>query len=143
LAGTPIDLARVKIPSYFISTVEDHIAPWKTTYKGAKYLKGSVRFVLGGSGHIAGIVNPPAAKKYHYWTNDSLPETAEKWFESATQHPGSWWEDWQAWSENTSAEKVPARMRQRAIEPAPGRYAKRRLSTRKSSWACAARRPRA
>src|SRR5207248_1382187 len=89
LAGVPIDLSRVKVPSYFISTVEDHIAPWKTTYKGARYLGGPVRFVLGGSGHIAGIVNPPAAKKYHYWTNDALPATAEEWFASATQQPGS------------------------------------------------------
>ncbi|HYN13462.1 MAG TPA: class I poly(R)-hydroxyalkanoic acid synthase, partial [Burkholderiales bacterium] len=72
LRGVPIDLSKVKIPSYFISTVEDHIAPWKSTYRGARYLGGQVKFVLGGSGHIAGIVNPPAAKKYHYWTNDAL-----------------------------------------------------------------------
>jgi polyhydroxyalkanoate synthase len=133
LAGVPIDLSKVKVPSYFISTVEDHIAPWKTTYKGAKYFKSPVRFVLGGSGHIAGIVNPPAAKKYHYWTNDSLPETAEKWFDGAAQHPGSWWEDWQAWIEKASPEKVPARIPQKAIEPAPGRYAKLRLSTAKAA----------
>jgi polyhydroxyalkanoate synthase len=135
LAGTPIDLSKVKIPAYFISTAEDHIAPWKTTYKGAKYLKGSVRFVLGGSGHIAGIVNPPSAKKYHYWTNDSLPETAEKWFEGAAQHPGSWWEDWQAWIEkqNADAPRVPARIPGNTIEPAPGRYAKLRLATKAKS----------
>ena len=112
LAGVPIDLSKVKLPSYFISTVEDHIAPWKTTYKGAQYLEGPVRFVLGGSGHIAGIVNPPAAKKYHYWTNDSLPETADEWFESARRRsPGSWWEDWQALDRAaTAADKVPARI---------------------------------
>jgi polyhydroxyalkanoate synthase len=133
LLGTPIDLSKVKIPSYFISTVEDHIAPWKTTYKGARYLKGPVRFVLGGSGHIAGIVNPPAAKKYHYWTNDSLPETAEKWFEGATQRPASWWEDWQAWIEKTDATKVPARIPSNTIEPAPGRYAKLRLAAKAKS----------
>ncbi|OAI51888.1 poly(3-hydroxyalkanoate) synthetase [Betaproteobacteria bacterium SCGC AG-212-J23] len=133
LGGVPIDLSKVTIPSYFISTVEDHIAPWKTTYKGARYLKGPVRFVLGGSGHIAGIVNPPAAKKYHFWTNDKLPETAEKWFESAVQKPGSWWEDWQSWIEMTNTDKVPARSPQKAIEPAPGRYAKLRLSTKASS----------
>src|SRR5687767_11348545 len=97
LGGVPIDLSKVKLPAYFVSTVEDHIAPWKTTYKGAKYLGGPVRFALGGSGHIAGIVNPPAAKKYHYWTNDAMPPTAEAWFEGATQKPGSWWEDWQRW----------------------------------------------
>ena len=134
LAGVPIDLSKVKIPSYFISTVEDHIAPWKTTYKGAQYLRGPVRFVLGGSGHIAGIVNPPSAKKYHYWTNDSLAGTAEQWFEGATQKPGSWWEDWQAWieSENADAPRVPARIPKNTIEPAPGRYAKLRISTKSS-----------
>src|SRR5437762_689859 len=97
LKGVPIDLSKVKLPSYFISTVEDHIAPWKTTYRGAKYLGGSVRFVLGGSGHIAGIVNPPSAKKYHFWTNDRMPGTADEWFAGAKQVPGSWWSDWQAW----------------------------------------------
>src|SRR5580765_566080 len=111
LCGVPIDLSKVTIPAYFISTAEDHIAPWKTTYKGAQYLGGKVRFVLGGSGHIAGIVNPPAAKKYQFWTNDSMPETAEKWLETATQKPGSWWNDWQAWmdKQNAGAPKVPAR----------------------------------
>jgi polyhydroxyalkanoate synthase len=128
LGGVPIDLSQVKVPSYFISTVEDHIAPWKTTYKGARYLGGPVRFVLGGSGHIAGIVNPPAAKKYHYWTNDTLPQTAEEWFASAKQTPGSWWEDWQRWiDELNGGEKVPARIPSNAIEDAPGSYAMMRL----------------
>jgi polyhydroxyalkanoate synthase len=128
LAGVPIDLSQVKIPAYFISTVEDHIAPWKTTYKGARYLGGKVRFVLGGSGHIAGIVNPPAAKKYHYWTNEAMPDTPEKWFETATQKPGSWWEDWQAWMDKQNAgEKVPARQPLKPLEDAPGSYATFRL----------------
>src|SRR3954451_20767558 len=128
LDGVPIDLSRVNVPSYFISTVEDHIAPWKTTYKGARYLGGPVRFVLGGSGHIAGIVNPPAAKKYHYWTNDALPDTAEQWFESATQTPGSWWEDWQRWiGQQNAGDKVPAHIPANAIEDAPGSYAMMRL----------------
>ncbi len=137
LKGVPIDLSKVKIPAYFISTVEDHIAPWKTTYKGARYLGGPVRFVLGGSGHIAGIVNPPAAKKYHFWTSDKLAETAEAWFEGAAQKPGSWWEDWQAWmqKQNGGERKVPARVPgDRAgsgglsvIEDAPGSYASLRL----------------
>src|SRR5574341_2220919 len=110
LAGVPIDLSTVKVPAYFISTGEDHIARWKTTYKGASYLGGPVRFVLGGSGHIAGIVNPPAAKKYHYWTNDTLAGTPEEWLERARQHPGSWWVDWQRWIEKQNAQdKVPAR----------------------------------
>jgi len=133
LAGVPIDLSKVKQPSYFISTVEDHIAPWKTTYIGSKYLGGPVRFVLGGSGHIAGIVNPPAAKKYHYWTNDSNPATPEEWFKSATQHPGSWWNDWQAWMDEQNADeaKVPARKpgdgKLKVIEDAPGGYAALRI----------------
>jgi len=123
LAGVPIDLSKVTVPAYFISTVEDHIAPWKTTYKGAKYLGGEVRFVLGGSGHIAGIVNPPAAKKYHYWTNEAFADTPEAWLEGATQHPGSWWEDWQRWMEKQNGgDKVPARIPSKAIEDAPGSY---------------------
>jgi polyhydroxyalkanoate synthase subunit PhaC len=130
LEGVPIDLSAVKVPSYFISTVEDHIAPWQTTYKGAQYLRGPVRFVLGGSGHIAGIVNPPAAKKYHYWVNDALPETAEAWFAGAKQIPGSWWEDWQAWidQQNAGESKVPARIPADHLEDAPGSYATLRIT---------------
>ncbi|HEY5897134.1 MAG TPA: class I poly(R)-hydroxyalkanoic acid synthase [Burkholderiales bacterium] len=128
LAGVPIDLAQVKVPSYFISTVEDHIAPWKTTYKGARYLGGPVRFVLGGSGHIAGIVNPPAAKKYHYWTNEALADSAEEWFQSAKQHAGSWWDDWQRWmAAQNGDDMVPARIPANALEDAPGSYAMTRL----------------
>ncbi|MCD6043693.1 MAG: class poly(R)-hydroxyalkanoic acid synthase, partial [Burkholderiales bacterium] len=130
LAGEPIDLSKVTLPSYFISTVEDHIAPWKTTYKGARYLRGPVRFVLGGSGHIAGIVNPPAAKKYHYWTNDSMPESADEWFATAQQRPGSWWEDWQKWmdGQNAGEPKVKARVPKNALEDAPGSYAMMRIA---------------
>jgi polyhydroxyalkanoate synthase len=131
LAGVPIDLSRVEVPAYFISTVEDHIAPWKTTYRGARYLGGPVRFVLGGSGHIAGIVNPPAARKYCYWANESLPDTPEQWFETATRHPGSWWDDWQAWIDTRNGgEKVPARNPLNALEDAPGSYAMLRLGAR-------------
>jgi polyhydroxyalkanoate synthase subunit PhaC len=135
LDGVPIDLSRVKLPAYFVSTVEDHIAPWKTTYKGAKHLGGKVRFVLGGSGHIAGIVNPPAANKYHYWTNEALPATPEQWFEGAEQHMGSWWEDWQVWIERQNAgERVSARMpgesELKVLEDAPGSYAMLRLGTK-------------
>jgi polyhydroxyalkanoate synthase len=131
LAGVPIDLSKVKVPAYFISTVEDHIAPWKTTYKGAGYLGGPVRFVLGGSGHIAGIVNPPAAKKYHYWANESFAPDADAWLQSATQHPGSWWEDWQRWiAAHNGEDRVPARIPSRAIEDAPGSYVMQRLSAK-------------
>jgi polyhydroxyalkanoate synthase len=135
LDRVPIDLGKVKLAAYFISTVEDHIAPWKTTYKGAKYLGGPVRFVLGASGHVAGIVNPPAASKYHYWTNEALPSTPEQWLEAAEQHPGSWWNNWQAWIEQKNGgEKVPARVpgdhELKVIEDAPGSYAMVRLGAK-------------
>ncbi|HLX80311.1 MAG TPA: class I poly(R)-hydroxyalkanoic acid synthase [Burkholderiales bacterium] len=130
LEGVPIDLSTVRVPSYFISTAEDHIAPWKTTYKGSKYLGGDVRFVLGGSGHIAGIVNPPSAKKYQYWTNEARPESADDWFKAATQHPGSWWEDWRAWmDERNGGEKVAARTPAHPLEDAPGSYVMLRLKS--------------
>jgi polyhydroxyalkanoate synthase subunit PhaC len=133
LGGVPIDISKIKIPAYFISTAEDHIAPWKSTYKGAKVLGGPVRFVLGGSGHIAGIVNPPAANKYCYWINDAMPEAPEAWLEAATRHTGSWWSDWQAWMEKNNGDlaKVPARVpgegKLKVIEAAPGAYASLRL----------------
>lgn len=133
LAGVPIDLSKVKIPSYFISTAEDHIAPWRGTYLGAGALGGPVRFVLGGSGHIAGIINPPSAQKYGYWTNPSktLPATADDWMAGAAQHEGSWWTDWQAWVTGLDATQVPARDpakgKLRPLEPAPGSYVQLRL----------------
>jgi len=131
LAGVPIDLSRVRTPLYFASTLEDHIAPWRSTYAGAKLFNGPVRFVLGGSGHIAGIVNPPAAGKYGYWTNPKLPDEAEQWFKGASQHPGSWWPDWAGWVAQHGGNKVHARLPGKrglkAIEDAPGSYAKMRV----------------
>jgi poly[(R)-3-hydroxyalkanoate] polymerase subunit PhaC len=128
LAGVPIDLSKVRLPLYFASTIEDHIAPWRATYAGARLFPGPVRFVLGGSGHIAGIVNPPAAKKYHYWTGGKLVDDPEKWFSSAQQHPGSWWPDWSEWVARYAGDKVPARIpgkgELKAIEDAPGSYVK-------------------
>jgi polyhydroxyalkanoate synthase len=134
LAGVPIDLSRVKTPLYFVSTVEDHIAPWRSTYRGAKLFPGPVRFVLGGSGHIAGIVNPPAANKYAYWTNPRLPDDAESWMKGASQHPGSWWTDWAGWIAQHGGDKVPPRIpgkgKLKAIEDAPGSYVKMRVDKR-------------
>ncbi len=135
LAGVPIDLSKVKMPSYFISTAEDHIAPWRGTYLGAGALGGPVRFVLGGSGHIAGIINPPSANKYGYWTHQAktLPASAEDWLAGAKQHDGSWWTDWQAWVTGLDATQVPARDpskgKLKALEPAPGSYVRLRLDT--------------
>jgi polyhydroxyalkanoate synthase len=133
LNETPIDLSKVKIPLYFISTIEDHIAPWKSCYAGARLFKGRVRFALGGSGHIAGIVNPPAANKYGYWTNDALPETPEAWLSGASQHAGSWWVDWASWADAHSGEKVSARTPGAGalpvIEEAPGSYVRLRAES--------------
>ena len=127
LGGVPIDLGKIAIPAYFVSTLEDHIAPWKSTYKGARILSGSKRFVLGGSGHIAGIVNPPSAKKYGYWTGSELPESAEEWQAGASRNEDSWWIDWQAWIAGLNGpDLVPARVPGRgalpALEDAPGSY---------------------
>ncbi|TMG96323.1 MAG: class I poly(R)-hydroxyalkanoic acid synthase [Betaproteobacteria bacterium] len=137
LAETPIDLGRVAVPTYFVSAIEDHIAPWKTTYAGPQLLGGKSRFVLSGSGHIAGMINPPSAKKYGYWTNEALPVDAEQWLKGAKQHEGSWWEDWIAWLGPKLGGKVTARepgkgagkAKQNTIESAPGSYARLRTDT--------------
>ena len=131
LAGVPIDLSKVSGPTYFVSAMEDHIAPWKTTYEGPRLLRGKGRFTLSGSGHIAGMINPPAANKYGYWTNEALPDSPEAWLASAQQHDGSWWTDWRAWlSDYTGpqvAARVPGKGKLKVIEPAPGSYVKMRL----------------
>jgi polyhydroxyalkanoate synthase len=134
LAGTPIDVTKVKLPAYFISAMEDHIAPWKATYAGARVLGGKTRFVLSGSGHIAGMINPPAANKYGYWTNEKLPEEPTEWFAGAAQHEGSWWQDWWAWLKPHAGAEVAARelsrtaskAKRKLLEPAPGSYARLR-----------------
>ena len=137
LLDTPIDLSKVKTPSYFISTIEDHIAPWKGTYLGSGALGGPVRFVLGGSGHIAGIVNPPSANKYGYWTNNTKtnPESPDDWFAGAKQNEGSWWTDWQKWITDLNGEMVtardPAKGKLKVVEDAPGSFVKFRLDQQK------------
>ena len=131
--GVPIDLGKIKTPCFFISTMEDHIAPWKSTYLGACRFTSPVRFVLGGSGHIAGIVNPPAANKYGYWLNPApkLPAAPDEWFAGAQQHEGSWWVNWQEWVTGHGSDKVaardPAGGALKALEEAPGSFVKFRL----------------
>ena len=142
LGGVKIDLRKVKAPCYFISTVEDHIAPWKSTYMGARLPSGATKFVLGGSGHIAGIVNPPVANKYGFWTNDAtdgnLPEDPQDFLAGATQNPGSWWTHWNEWLTSLpgGGAKVKARNAEdgplAVIEPAPGSYVKFRLDAQKT-----------
>jgi len=130
LNGVPIDLGKVKTPAYFISAKDDHIAPWTATYQSAKLLGGSVKYVLGGSGHIAGVFNPPAKNKYGYWTNQRKPATSDEWFESATYHEGSWWLDWINWLNQKTGGQVAAREVGAGglspIEEAPGRYVRER-----------------
>jgi polyhydroxyalkanoate synthase len=132
LAGVPIDLSKVTVPTYFLSAIEDHIAPWKTTFAGPGIFKGPARFVLSGSGHIAGVINPPAAMKYGFWTNPNLAPgtTAEEWFEAAKQHEGSWWTDWRAWLTPHLGREVPPRIPgkggTKALGAAPGSYARLR-----------------
>jgi polyhydroxyalkanoate synthase len=124
LAGVPIDLRTIDVPTYMVSCKEDHIAPWASTFAGTKLFKGPVRFVLSGSGHIAGIVNPPAANKYGYWTNDAKGLNPDAWLKGATAHQGSWWVDWEKWLAPQSGAATPARVADQAkvIENAPGRY---------------------
>ncbi|MEP7206308.1 MAG: class I poly(R)-hydroxyalkanoic acid synthase [Casimicrobiaceae bacterium] len=128
LDGVPIDLAKVKVPTYFVSAVEDHIAPWKTTYEGPRLLSGKSRFVLAGSGHIAGMINPPAVVKYCHWTNNAQPESADTWLETAQQHEGSWWPDWKKWLQGYAggevAARVPGKGKLKVVEAAPGSYAR-------------------
>jgi polyhydroxyalkanoate synthase subunit PhaC len=125
MKNVPIDLHQIDIPVYFLSCREDHIAPWTSTYRGALLLGGKVRFVLAGSGHIAGVVNPPEGGKYNHFINDMLPDTADAWFEGATEVAGSWWPDWQHWVTGLDHSTVPARISGKGlkvIEPAPGSY---------------------
>jgi polyhydroxyalkanoate synthase len=127
LRGVPIDLRRIRLPVYMLSTREDHIAPWAATYAATQLYRGDTRFVLAGSGHIAGVVNPPGQQKYGYWTNDRLPRSPNDWLDGATEHPGSWWPDWAAWNAEKSGPKVPARQpgdgELEPLEDAPGSYA--------------------
>ena len=132
LKGVPIDLGRIKTPAYFLSTKEDHIAPWASTYRGSLRFGGPVRFVLGGSGHIAGVINPPPSTKYGYWTGTKRPADPEAWLAAASHHEGSWWPDWQAWLAKKSGPMVPARVPGTgglpALEDAPGSYVRVRAT---------------
>ena len=131
LVGEPIDLGKIKAPIYFLSTKEDHIAPWKSTYAGAHLPGGSVKFVLGGSGHIAGVINPATSKKYGYWTNSKLPADPDEWLAGADVNEGSWWPDWFKWVKPKAGAQVQARTpgdgKLEPIEDAPGSYVKVRI----------------
>lgn len=126
--GVDIDMTKVKTPCFFLSTMEDHIAPWKATYAATQLFSGETTFTLAASGHVAGVVNPPAKKKYCYWTNKNNVADPDEWFSNAKSHDGSWWPQWQKWIGKYAGEKVPARKigggKLKPIEDAPGSYVK-------------------
>ncbi|HEV2674917.1 MAG TPA: class I poly(R)-hydroxyalkanoic acid synthase [Aliidongia sp.] len=129
--GEPIDLTQIQTPVFILATKEDHIAPWKSSYAATQLYRGPVKFCLAGSGHIAGVVNPPEAQKYNFWTNAKLPKQPDLWFESATQQPGSWWPEWDKWAEKFAGGSVAARQpgdgKLKPVEDAPGSYVKLRI----------------
>ena len=131
VCGVPLDLRRVDVPVYVYGSKEDHIVPWDGAYRNTRVLPGPRRFVLGASGHIAGVINPPAKGKRSHWTRseDAFPDTSADWFAGADEHRGSWWPDWSAWLKThagglVAAPKSPGNAQHRPIEPAPGRYVK-------------------
>ncbi|MFD1106522.1 PHA/PHB synthase family protein [Sphingobium olei] len=133
VAGTPIDLTRVTTPAYVQAGREDHIAPLESVWKLTEHFAGPIRFLLAGSGHIAGVVNPPSAMKYQYWTCDAKQATIDDFLAHATETKGSWWPDWRAWiggidekSVAVTGARIPGGGKRKAIEDAPGRYVKQR-----------------
>ena len=130
--GVDIDLANIDVPVYFLSTIADHIVLWQGAYTGTKLVSGPSRFVLAGSGHLAGVINPIEGGKYPHWLNDELPETPEEWFEGATENTGSWWPDWYNWMKDTSGKKIKALQPGKSkshpsLMDAPGTYVLKRL----------------
>jgi polyhydroxyalkanoate synthase subunit PhaC len=128
LAGTPVDLTAIRTPLCFVSLKDDHVARWEATYRGALRFETEKRFILGGSGHNAGTINPPAAQKHGYWTNKAFPTDPQAWLKGARLHEGSWWTEWSDWLKEKSGPEVPARIVEegplRIIEAAPGSYAR-------------------
>jgi polyhydroxyalkanoate synthase len=133
--GEPVDLSKVDVPTFIYGSREDHIVPWQTAYASVPLLTGPLKFVLGASGHIAGVINPPAKKKRNYWVLEgdarTLPESPEEWFDKAVDVPGSWWPEWTTWLDQYGGKKVKPRATAGSagfpvIEPAPGRYVRQR-----------------
>jgi polyhydroxyalkanoate synthase len=131
--GVPVDLGRVDRPSFLVATREDHIVPWRSAYRSVHLLGGEKRFVLGASGHVAGVINPASKNRRSYWALDEYPQDPEAWLQGAAERPGSWWPQWAGWLAGFGGgwRKAPARVgnaRYPAIEPAPGRYVKQKAS---------------
>jgi polyhydroxyalkanoate synthase len=125
--GVPVDFSKIKVPIYLLASREDHIVPWKTAFRSKDLVGGEARFVLAASGHVAGVINPPARNKRSHWLNDDLESDPQGWFDAAEEKPGSWWPDWDAWMRRHSTGTIPAPNQQgdarfSPIEPAPGRY---------------------
>ncbi len=132
ICGEQIDLRDITIPVYFLSTIEDHIAPWKGTFKGTEMMQGKIEFVLGASGHVAGVINPASKNRRNYWTGGELGQGADHWLETAERQEGSWWPNWAKWIRPKSGKKVDApkdygNADYKVVEPAPGRYVSTRV----------------
>ena len=127
--GKTIDLGAIQIPVFIHAARKDHISPFPSVYKGVKFFSGDVTFLLADSGHIAGVVNPPAANKYRYWISDILPPSSDGWMSYAKEHPGSWWPLWSDWLKTRSGEDVPPPSRKKNAAPAPGHYVLETLAT--------------
>lgn len=135
LNHTPLDVSKIDIPTFFVSTQKDHIAPWHTTYLGFQMMRGKKRFLLGGSGHIAGIINPPGSGKYTFYRNLSTTETANDWLAHATEHPGSWWPEWLNWLKKESGQSISApdfkQLPFKGLMDAPGNYVRKTYKVEK------------
>ena len=130
MCGQPIDLGTLKMPVYLLATREDHIVPWQSAYESTRILGGDVRFVLGASGHIAGVINPASKNKRSYWVNEDVKNESAAWLTAAEEKKGSWWNDWSAWLKPLAGElRAPRKLgntKYKPIEPAPGRYVRER-----------------
>lgn len=129
--GVPVDLSKITVPTYLLASREDHIVPWRSAFRSKDLISGEARFVLAASGHVAGVINPPARNKRSHWLNDDLNADPKGWLEAAQEYPGSWWPDWDAWMKRHSTGTVAAPKQQGnaqfpPIEPAPGRYVKQK-----------------
>jgi len=133
VCGVPLDFGKLDLPAYLLATREDHIVPWQTAHASTRLLKGKLTFVLGASGHIAGVVNPASRNRRSYWTNPNALLAPEDWLAQAQENPGSWWAHWAIWLAGKSGKKIPARATPggtgyTSIEAAPGRYAREPLT---------------
>jgi polyhydroxyalkanoate synthase len=140
MCGVQADLGRIEAPAYLLASRDDHIVPWKTAYAGAHLLPGRPEFVLAASGHIAGVINPPARRRRNYWVNATVSDDPEQWLAAAQSHPGSWWNHWSAWLAAHGGPLVPARGtlgggQHGEIEPAPGRYVRQMAAPRDGAQA--------